>query len=528
MATEVAKNAVHMMARASRSPVYRAFGVGLDPLDLARRVRKLQDEEPPKCQLVFDLAGRVLFVDYLRFQTGWALEEATRDHGHHRRFDRDLDALETYLLCTCIDALGRRADTGFVGIFKELPDLVKQYIADGMVLIQGEQDFEQLRRSLTIWPQQAVDERVEKLARDFFLVRRRHVYTHEAHAHEPTSPGMWRRLAAKGALPHDEIGWRMTSLRSAKDPDKVRLTVLSRGSIDEGFLLRAIVAISVLRRVLKCEIHKDYLRAFFRYYETIEATYDFLNEMQRNRQYLEFLSAPDAVADYGGYDSHPLGTLSTAAGSRLLEGFDGLLEVLKGQVRSYLSQLDEVTVRVNQFNATHQPKVSEWRRWKEAIREFCRERQFIHLLTSVRWYHQWIYSSIRQVLHSGQLLSAFPRILPDWSVIWLELRRNLDTLPRCASHPHCPHVSTLSHGVINDIVEENESGITVRSHRTLVNRRVPAGVFEAWWNALVTCGRVSVASPPRTEHSRVVAAILATALPDRIRFVDGALLLVVQ
>lgn len=108
----------------------------------------------------------------------------------------------------------------------------------------------------------------------------------------------------------------------------------------------------------------------------------------------------------------------------------------------------------------------------------------------------------------------------DWPAVWVELRTNLESQPKCSIHPAYPHVKTLSQHVVNDIIQVEEEKILVRSHRTLREDSIEAQRFETWWNHLVTDGSASlVPGDPNNAHpwrSRVVGAILAVCLPNRI------------
>jgi hypothetical protein len=374
-------------AKATRSPVFRAFGLGIDPLDMAQRVDRLRNEQPDQCALLFDIANRVLFIDHLRFEVGWQLEAPERDPGEYLRLDYNLDALEAYLLCTCIDALGgpidgqpRFADwlakTGrqvddavskgaidssqryvdvtrhlfavyeesapgpskrFVQVFLELPAYVKEYMADGIVVIEGGFDSHQFTTRIQRWWERSVDERVQWIAGSYLWGRRRSSYTHRTKIERGLHSGVFRRMAERGTPADDETWWNSTSFLSGRDPKRVSLTVSMKNSIDEGFLLRAIVAIRALKRPLECEPYDGYLNDFLGYYETIAASYAFLHELQRNREYLSLLSVPQELPRHGYLGFSPLLMLTTGAGKRLLGEFIQPLRVIERFLESYLA-----------------------------------------------------------------------------------------------------------------------------------------------------------------------------------------------
>lgn len=114
---------------------------------------------------------------------------------------------------------------------------------------------------------------------------------------------------------------------------------------------------------------------------------------------------------------------------------------------------------------------------------------------------------------------------PTWPAVWRELRERLAALPRCPQHPAYPHIRTLRQGVVNDVIEISELGILVRSHRTQREDRIEARRFELWWSHLILRGSASLRpddlNNPHPWRSRIVGAIILTALPDRTRLVHG-------
>jgi len=122
--------------------------------------------------------------------------------------------------------------------------------------------------------------------------------------------------------------------------------------------------------------------------------------------------------------------------------------------------------------------------------------------------------------------------VPNWLAVWQELRDNVAKQPPCPQHPEYPHVSTLSQRVINDIVEVGENGILVRSHRSNNEDFIEARRFKTWWNHLVTYGSASLdpggSNNPHPWRSRIVGAIMAICLPDKIRVVDSSTIELVQ
>jgi len=117
-------------------------------------------------------------------------------------------------------------------------------------------------------------------------------------------------------------------------------------------------------------------------------------------------------------------------------------------------------------------------------------------------------------------------VVSDWKTVWQELRTNLSRQPKCPIHPEYPHVKTLSTmAVINDMVEIEEKGISVRSHRTNHIDFIDIRRFRTWWDHLVAIGSASLdtSNPnnPDPYRSRIVGAILAACLPDKIKAVSS-------
>jgi hypothetical protein len=562
-------------AKVTRSPVFRVFGLGLDPLEMADRVDRLREDQPDRCALLFDVANRVLFVDYLRFEVGWELEAPEGDSSEYLRLDYNLDAIETYLLCTCIDALGGRIDTtlrfpdwlaehgaqiddalsqgaiasskrygevtrrlftlyehsapglsrSFLETFTQLPGSVKEYLADGIVVIEGGLESDQFISRMQRWWERSVDSRVQWIARRYLWERRRGSYTHRARIEGALHQGIFRRMTERGTLAEDEAWWNSTSFASGREPDRASLTVFMKRSIDEGFVLRGIVTIRALKSLLGYDPDDGYLHDLSRYYEMVAASYAFLHELERNREYLNLLNVPEELAHDRHLGSYALPLLATRAGERFLGEFIHSFRVIERFLESYLEQLRKLNEDLSQFNASAEAKLAGRYRWERAIRQLVEQPGLRQSVSSIRWYDQMIESSIRGAVQRGEMISVFECKAPSWPAVWNELRRNVAALPPCPSHPQHPHVTTLRYGVINDVLQMSREGITLRSHRTSAERFVSAGVFEAWWRRLQECGRVSLGSPPRTDNSRVVGAILAAALPDRVRVVDGWLVL---
>lgn len=113
-----------------------------------------------------------------------------------------------------------------------------------------------------------------------------------------------------------------------------------------------------------------------------------------------------------------------------------------------------------------------------------------------------------------------------WQAIWQELRDNIAEQPLCPEHHDYVHVRTLSRAVINDIIKLQENGILIRSHESRRNKKrfIKYSQFKKWWDYLVSNRFASLVpghqNNPDASHSRIVGAIMATCLPNRIRVVD--------
>jgi hypothetical protein len=546
----------------------------------------LSKENPAEYALLHDIADRVALVDRLRLEIGWQADYDDADR-YTPGFSCNLDALETYLLCTCIDALanvqspasfldwieenhdtvcqslGGEAilspeafveaterlhksyeDTGlgltrnFIGFFVDLPSFLRRVIADIFVFIKGATWDKEYQNRLDTWKNLPEEKKLRKIAGDYLYGIRRSEYTHLSRWHKATSPGHWRRLAATRGEPEfnrDGDRWHSVTFEKRirettgdfykiKHNYKVQYTLIKREPPDESFVLRAVITVSVLRRMLRYLPDERYLQELLRYYTAREAIYAFLHEMRHNRDYIDFLVSPEAITSNNYSLYLPVGGFATRAGKHLLENFSDYVDILRQDIASYLSLLHQVNQRIVQFNAEYPPKTTKWRDREPALVSFSQELCSSHQISQLRWYHRWIYPNLKHHVESGQVHRRFGGILCTWADLWQELRQNLHAQPRCQVHPKYPCVSTLAQGVVNDIIEIGDQGITVRSHRTLRKRLIRATQLKAWWDHLLVVGSASLTSRspncPRTGHARVVGALLAAGLPNRIRVVD--------
>ena len=108
----------------------------------------------------------------------------------------------------------------------------------------------------------------------------------------------------------------------------------------------------------------------------------------------------------------------------------------------------------------------------------------------------------------------------SWPQVYPKMRQNLLALPRCTRHPDYAHVKSLAQSVVNDIISVDDRGIVLRSHRTNVIDQIPVERLEKWWEHLLANGSASLVpggdNNPDPWRSRIVGAIMATALPDEI------------
>jgi len=113
----------------------------------------------------------------------------------------------------------------------------------------------------------------------------------------------------------------------------------------------------------------------------------------------------------------------------------------------------------------------------------------------------------------------------DWQSVWEELQINISNQPKCPKHPEYPCVKTLVQGVINDIIQVNKDGITVRSHRTNREDFIERDIFGDWWQHLITKKTASLrpghSENPNRWRSCIVGAILCTCLPEKIKKVNN-------
>ena len=404
------------LIRVAHSCEYRAFGFGVDSRDFASRLLKLRDTDSAMSSVLFDISDRVLFVDHLRFETGWQTEDAHRSVGDTMRFSDNLDVLEIYLLCTCVDALasclGKDPESGltqtFVGFFQQLPEFLLDFIVDRVILVNGHHS----RKALEKWKALDTREKVEKLAEDYWYKVRRSKYTHRSNIQNAASDGHLRRVAERGLIDIDgREGWRVTTLRSAKDPEKIRYTLFTHTSLEEAYLLRAVLAVAVLTDVLGYSLSPDYHQQFFEYYDAVSAVYAFLYEMQKNRAHLDLLTAYLAVVDDNLYQSSPIPGFSTAAGDRLLKEFPEYVESSGRDIRHYLNQFRELNEHIAQFNRDNDPATTKWLERRQALAMFCQELSLLHEVGTARSQHWWIYPILKRHIETGQMLRCSNKVL---------------------------------------------------------------------------------------------------------------------
>ena len=135
---------------------------------------------------------------------------------------------------------------------------------------------------------------------------------------------------------------------------------------------------------------------------------------------------------------------------------------------------------------------------------------------------QWRLTLRPEVVRALDDLGWFAAGGDDWPSVWSRLRSELTARPRCPEHPGHPAVRTLRDQSVNDVLEVNAAGVTVRSHKTGREDVLPEATFRAWWEALNADGTAGLdpATAPRGDRAVLVGAILARCLPDRIG-VDG-------
>ena len=355
------------LIRLSKGSAFRAFGFGVNSLDFARAQLNLQENDPVNYRLFTDIADRILFVDHLRFELWQALESSDGGFGDSLRLITNLDSLETYLLCTCIDALaggrdfvtfadwvqenqekvaeqlGGKAVTStnefssitanlhdsytseevgltrkFTAFFQELPEFLKQALAQNIVLIKGDYWSHNAKQKMQKWQNLSVDDQVKKIAGEYLYSVRRSKYTHAVKKHEAAG-GFWKHLSQ---TPFEPNGWTPIRLKSSKNPDKVKLTILTSNTIEESYLLRAIISYHVLTNLLGYSVSDNYLEQFHKYYEALMEIHNFLREMQKSMEYLDFLLTPQANLDAAEtYKDDPVRTFPESPAEKLLNKY---------------------------------------------------------------------------------------------------------------------------------------------------------------------------------------------------------------
>lgn len=408
-------NEVEVLLRLAHGAAYRAFGFGVDSLDFARVLLRLSVNRPDEYQRLHRVAGRLVFIDYLRYEAGWRISIDSSDYSMFMRLGYNIDALEIYLLCTCIDTLAKGLGSSFVNFFQDsLPPTMKLHIADSFVVLEGDvfpalvpEDQDKWHR----WQEMTVDQKLKKIARDYLYERRRNIYTHEAAIEQSGSVGVVRRVAFgdhRQALPGS--GWNRTNLFSAKDPDKVRLTVFTRSSIEEGFVLRSAIALVVLTRVLHYDPPTDYHEQFQKYYEALSAVYAALHEHRANLDYLNLLSLLKFVGDK---DQFQIRTLRTAATARLVEHYGDYVALALTDLRQYMHSIEQLNRIMLEFanendlaNITRDDRIS-------ALDQLGGMVSTSPYAGTARWLHQTLLSNLRRFAETGQIGFRMQGLVPS-------------------------------------------------------------------------------------------------------------------
>ena len=447
------------LLRLAYSPAYRAFGFGTEAMGFAKRLLALNEERPDALRKLFDVADRVVFTDFLRFEIAWEADRLGGNISDRMRYGDNLDALETHLLCTCIDALStvghvvfpnwvaknpeevtavfaemdaitpqqypdvtaRLFDSynksaglsyNFRRFFVDMPDFLKRELADGLFLIKGDYWTENGQRRVEAWRKLSVDQRVERIARDYLWGVRRSSYSHSCNRQVALVDGRWRRMAEIGDTASEPSGWKATALRSAKDPDRVEWTLISETSKDEGFLLRAVIATGALT-TLGYSVDGEYLGAFLLCYKAIETIYTFLDEIVANREWLDLLMIPQAIDQAPLYESRPLPSLSTTVGERLLRDFPSYVSIFARQIGSYVRSAQEVNTRIEEFNHSQGPRPGDWKSRRDALAAFAHELLPSSASGWLHWYEQLLRPSLKRHVESGQVFYRFAGIVQE-------------------------------------------------------------------------------------------------------------------
>lgn len=405
------------LAQVTDSCEYRAFGFGTDSFEFASRLLALRDTDSKVSNVLFDISDRVLFVDYLRFETGWQLDEEPRSVSDSMRFSKNLDALETYLLCTCIDALASRISEkgtlteNFADFFHHLPEYMVDFIVDHIAIIKGDH----WRKGWEKWQALNNREKIDKLAKDYWYKVRRSKYTHRSNTQETAHGSHWLRMAERGLVDVDghRSGWQITTLTSADNPEKVRYTLLTHATVEESYLLRAILTVVVLTQLFGYSLSQDYPYQFLEYSSAKSTLYAFLFEMQRNRACLDRLTVSGVTDHEAFYQSSPVPGLSTAAGERLLGKFPEYIRGLEVDIQGYLNQIRNLNQQINRFNEENDPSTVEWLERRKVLALFYQDFSLLSEVDTVRLQHWWIFPNLRRRVETGGMLRSSNKHLVD-------------------------------------------------------------------------------------------------------------------
>ncbi len=463
MTTEDVKNEdLERLWNISEGIAFTIFGFGTEPLEFARRLTKLRDDEPANYDLLNDIAQRLVFINQLRYK----IAAQSGDMGTTFRIivDSNIDALETYLLCTCIDAIAggreyvefpdwldenmdemeRKLKIGvfrslftilqhifrqktinqnyldithklfeeykdsevgltrkFRELFENLPESLKDLIVDRFIWTKGDWASSRYQDSVKRWVALSTNDKIKKLATEYLYGFRRSKYTHAARLSDPTRPGWIRRV--EETRPNvgggDSKGWRFAKFQKTKKKKPQVYTLWVRSDTDENLMWRTVIYTTILRDYLKYSVNKEYLEALLKYFKGIDSTYAFMGQMEENWHWFKNLTTPEYLEKENRFLNYEISKFETDTGKKLVEEFGDIIG--KTSLEDYISgYLHNITSLNEIIN-----KFDEEYPPKASVK---RQQALSKLATNLSvydfsWYSQMIYLNFERMMEHGGL-----------------------------------------------------------------------------------------------------------------------------
>jgi hypothetical protein len=432
--------------------MYRALGVGTAPFAFGRRAVALMDSDPSVADRIDAVADRMVFTDFLIDEVSRFIDSLPKPSVDASRLYENVDSLEVFLLCTCVDTLAAggaweefpawlcsnregvecalqrpsqgaaavdryitTTDTlhsnyrlasgsskGFADFFLSLPLLAKRFIGESILMVKGPFWDTNFSSRLRAWQKRPLDDKLNRLAREYFYEIRSQ-YAHASRVHPVSSPSLLRRHdeAEARAEAISNRGWNLLLVYETDHSDSVRMTLLVKSSARESDLLTLALTSYVLHTKLGLRLPDIFPELVLSSIRAKHAIRSAILELERNRDCYHLLHR--RLFPYSGRDHNrsPLPLLSTSAAQHLLthhaDSVDLFSTDLQGYIREVgflnkaLAALDRATGDEGAGNSPRQPS---------AVLD---DPQVSHSYLILQHYHDSLPLNLRYHLESGQV-----------------------------------------------------------------------------------------------------------------------------